>query len=58
MEAEKKWREDPTSLCLDDQIGCGTAAYVDDLRRGTPLAGALRDTALERERAASTCIAT
>jgi hypothetical protein len=53
IEIEKRFADDPHSLCLDDQISCGAATYVDDLkRRGTPLGRAERNTALARERAA------
>jgi hypothetical protein len=53
VEIERQWRDDPHSLCLDDQIGCGTATDVDELRRrGTALTGALRQTGLAREVAA------
>jgi outer membrane protein OmpA-like peptidoglycan-associated protein len=53
IEIEKQWLADPLSLCLDDQISCGAATYADELRRrGTPLTGIERNTALARELAA------
>jgi hypothetical protein len=53
IEIERKWQSDPHSLCLDDQISCGAATYVDEMRRsGASLTDVARDEALTRERAA------
>lgn len=50
VEMEKRWKSDPTSLCLDEQISCGAGTLADTLQRqGKPLTGAARSEAIARE---------
>ncbi len=53
IEIERQWQDDPNSLCLDNQVSCGAATYVDGLtRQGIRLTEDLRREAVARERAA------